>query len=93
MAVGSTALFVPPFQVYDLFRQAVLNQKPWEEVHNSAYFTCWSFSKPPGYHRQELADDEAPIAVAEQDPNPVLIVVGNGEVPPVPAEASRLVPT
>ena len=56
---GSTALFVPPYQVYDQFRQAVLNQKPWDEVHNSPYFTCWSFSKPPGYHRQELADDVA----------------------------------
>ena len=54
---GARALFVPPFAVYDTFRQAILNQKPWDEVHNSPYFNTWAFGRPPGQHRAELSDD------------------------------------
>ena len=54
---GNTALFVPPYQIYESFRQVLIGQKPWDDIHNSPYFTYWSFSKPPGSRKPEMLED------------------------------------
>lgn len=54
---GSTALFVPPYPVYDLIRQASLNQRSWDDFRNTPYYTYWSYTKLPSRRREELAED------------------------------------
>lgn len=54
---GSTALFVPPYAVFDQFREVLLGQRKWDEIHNSPYHRHWSFSKPPGSRRAEMLED------------------------------------